>query len=408
MKFWIVKGNPEINELTKMLVPGKNATWYDPSNQAKNGAKAGDGIFFWSSGRDRFLIGLGEMGDPFTSRDGSYYLFDLIYLTEPFSYPVTLVELKQDPLFNPTNPNRPYFMIPGPVQTRYPLTGSQAQRLADMILAKNPNVTNLSDILARWFPTAARGSPRRQVESRAEPKPRDERSIQGIKPAASRVRRIDTIAPTAFISYSWDDDEHRHWVRELAVRLRGDGVDVKLDHWELAPGDQLPAFMERSVRESNFVLIICTPQYKRKADGRQGGVGYEDTVMTGEVYSGANWRKFIPILRREEWTASAPSWLQGSYRIDLRGDPYQAVSYVDLLDTMHGRRHTAPPLGNPPDQNQSRKEDMPARISDDPAGDDYAIIQETLRAGQRALARTPSDPRYLGLGGGKVRKSKWL
>ncbi len=349
MKFWIVKGNPEINELTEMLVPGKNANWYDPSNQAKNGAKAGDGIFFWSSKRDRFLIGLGLMGNPLTGRDGSYYRFNLTYLTKPFRNPVTLDELKQDPLFDPSNPNRPYFMIPGPVQTRYPLTDKQAKQLADMILAKNPNVPGLLDVLANWFPALTDAGVQEEAESRAESAVRQKKRIERPKPAVRSSAPKNTIGPTAFISYSWDDEEHKRWVRDLATRLRTDGVDVKLDQWELAPGDQLTTFMESSVRESRFVLIICTPQYKRKSDRREGGVGYEDAVMTSEVYnSGANWRKFIPILRREEWPASAPSWLQGSYRIDMRDNQYKSDSYQDLIDTLHGQRPVAPPIGNRP------------------------------------------------------------
>src|SRR5271165_3498164 len=35
--------------------------------------------------------------------------------------------------------------------------------------------------------------------------------------------------PKTFISYSWDDDAHREWVKQLATRLRDDGVDVTLD-----------------------------------------------------------------------------------------------------------------------------------------------------------------------------------
>ena len=30
--------------------------------------------------------------------------------------------------------------------------------------------------------------------------------------------------PTAFISYSWDTEEHKAWVREFAARLRADGI----------------------------------------------------------------------------------------------------------------------------------------------------------------------------------------
>ena len=50
--------------------------------------------------------------------------------------------------------------------------------------------------------------------------------------------------PSAFISYSWDDDEHKSWVRAFAERLRADGVEAILDQWAAVPGDQLPQFME--------------------------------------------------------------------------------------------------------------------------------------------------------------------
>lgn len=54
---------------------------------------------------------------------------------------------------------------------------------------------------------------------------------------------------TAFISYSWDNDDHKMWVRDLATRLHGEGITVKLDQWHLVPGDQLPQFMETAVRK---------------------------------------------------------------------------------------------------------------------------------------------------------------
>jgi TIR domain len=46
----------------------------------------------------------------------------------------------------------------------------------------------------------------------------------------------DPPAPKTFISYSWDDDAHKEWVKQLATRLRADGVDVTLDRWHAAPG----------------------------------------------------------------------------------------------------------------------------------------------------------------------------
>jgi hypothetical protein len=151
--------------------------------------------------------------------------------------------------------------------------------------------------------------------------------------------------PKVFISYSWEDDAHKDWVRDLAARLRQDGIETLLDQWHLVPGDQLPRFMETSVRESDFALIICTPRYKQRSDSRTGGVGYEGDIMTGEVYSRGNHRKFIPILSRGTWETSAPSWLQGKYYLDFGQTPPDETPYRELVATILGRRPYAPPVG---------------------------------------------------------------
>ena len=150
--------------------------------------------------------------------------------------------------------------------------------------------------------------------------------------------------PTAFISYSWDDDKHKAWVSDLATRLRNEGVDVTLDRWHLAPGDPLPEFMESAVRENDFVLLICTPNFKAKADERKGGVGYEGNVITGEIYLHSNHRKFIPILRHENWSEAAPSWVQAKRYIDLT-DRHFDENFEELVKTLHDERIQPPPLG---------------------------------------------------------------
>ena len=155
-----------------------------------------------------------------------------------------------------------------------------------------------------------------------------------------------SIHPTAFVSYSWDDDDHRQWVRELVTRLRADGIDARSDHWHTAPGDQLTEFMEREIRENSHVVIICTPNYKKRSDGRLGGVGYEGDIMTAEVFNQGNRRKFIPVLARGNWkTDAAPSWLAGALYIDLSTPERLAQNYSDLFATLAGTRPAAPPLG---------------------------------------------------------------
>src|SRR5262245_43784133 len=107
----------------------------------------------------------------------------------------------------------------------------------------------------------------------------------------------DLTVPKAFISYSWDDDAHKEWVRQLAIRLRADGVDATLDRWHAAPGDQIAAFMERAVRDNDFVIAICTPRFQERSDGREGGVGYEGDIMTAFALTSRDKKKFIPVLR---------------------------------------------------------------------------------------------------------------
>lgn len=157
----------------------------------------------------------------------------------------------------------------------------------------------------------------------------------------------DTTLPKVFISYSWDDEPHKNWVKDLAARLRNEGIDVNLDRWEVTPGAQLPEYMERSVRDNDFVLIVCTPQYKSRSDKRTGGVGYEGDIMTAEAFIQGNHQKFIPLLRKGEWRDAAPSWLLGKAYFDFRADPYSEDNYQELYTYLFDEREKAPPLGKP-------------------------------------------------------------
>jgi hypothetical protein len=151
--------------------------------------------------------------------------------------------------------------------------------------------------------------------------------------------------PTVFVSYSWDDYPHKEWVIELATQLRQDGVDSRLDYWHAVPGDQLPEFMEREIRQADYVIIVCTPSYKMKSESRTGGVGYEGGIITAEIFAEQNHRKFIPVLARGSWAESAASWLRGKSYIDLSEVARYADGYQDLLSTILGTRPKPPPLG---------------------------------------------------------------
>ena len=172
------------------------------------------------------------------------------------------------------------------------------------------------------------------------------------------------IAPNVSVSYTWEDEAHMQWVGKFAARLRGDGVEVSLDQWMVGLGKLLPEFMEKLVRENERVLVICTPTYKEKSDGRIGGVGYEGDLMTGEILTQSKREKFIPVLRMGSWTESIPSWLLGRAGVDLRGEEYSESEYRKLVEELLGRMPQAPPQApplGPPLVTNSREDSRGAR-----------------------------------------------
>lgn len=170
---------------------------------------------------------------------------------------------------------------------------------------------------------------------------------------------IDDKCPTAFISYSWDDEEHKKWVKEFADRLLSDGINAVVDQYDLSLGDRLPQFMEQSISDADFVLIICTPNYKAKADRRTGGVGYEGHIISDELFQHHNERKFIPILRRGNFETALPKFCAGKLSIDLSDIPFSEEQYHDLLATIFGKK-SKPPIGKKPSTvgNFQRKENV--------------------------------------------------
>lgn len=156
--------------------------------------------------------------------------------------------------------------------------------------------------------------------------------------------------PKCFISYSWDSDSHKDWVLSLARDLVSNGIDTRLDQWDLRLGDQIPRYMETSVRESDFVLLICTPTFASKANSGEGGVGYESSIVTGQIFVDvASDRKFIPVLRDGDGKTALPSYLKTKAYIDFRDDSHYPENLESLLRNLYGMpKIMKPTLGEKP------------------------------------------------------------
>lgn len=131
-----------------------------------------------------------------------------------------------------------------------------------------------------------------------------------------------------FISYCWESDEHKAWVKKLADDL-SDEFTVRIDQ-KLPFGVELTKFMEEAVATSDKVLIIATPEYKRKADNRIRGVGYETSLITDDLVTDQNKIKFIPIIRKGSKETSYPRFLGSKNGADMTNDSRYAEVLSEL------------------------------------------------------------------------------
>lgn len=132
------------------------------------------------------------------------------------------------------------------------------------------------------------------------------------------------------------------------MMLRQNGIEVILDQWYVRLGEDLANFMARSVRESDRVLMICTETYVLKALQRQGGVGYEQMLVTAQIMREVGTAKFIPIVRQTAQSRQLPDELAGRLYVDLSDGPEQHENLLRLIRDLHNLNVPLPPLGHRP------------------------------------------------------------
>ncbi|MFI3236624.1 MAG: TIR domain-containing protein [Lachnospiraceae bacterium] len=159
--------------------------------------------------------------------------------------------------------------------------------------------------------------------------------------------------PKVFISYAWGTKEHDDKVIFFATELKNDGVEVVFDKWQLIEGADTYAFMEKSAIDKSItnVLILLDPLYAKKADQRSGGVGAETQIISPEVYSKVEQKKFIPVVfeRNEDGEICKPQYLKGLLHFDMTQDEKYDAEYQRLVRRLYGiDTIKEPELGNPP------------------------------------------------------------
>lgn len=150
--------------------------------------------------------------------------------------------------------------------------------------------------------------------------------------------------PKVFISYSHDSNDYKDWVIAFSNRLILEGIDVILDQYDLILGDKNPKFMEENIANSDFVVMLVSKKYKEKANNREGGVGYETDLVTGEISVHGNRRKFIPILVKIDYS-EVPEYLTGTNALRITNLFNYDKEYEELYKVLTNQTLKKPKLG---------------------------------------------------------------
>jgi hypothetical protein len=125
-----------------------------------------------------------------------------------------------------------------------------------------------------------------------------------------------------FVSYTHDSPMHSKRVLDLSNALRERaGFDCDIDQYHA--NQDWPAWMERVIESSEFVLVVCTPTYLRRWKNEEkpgAGLGAQwESLLTRQhlYFSPGQNHKFIPVVFEAQDLASIPRPLSNVTRIDL-------------------------------------------------------------------------------------------
>lgn len=105
--------------------------------------------------------------------------------------------------------------------------------------------------------------------------------------SAPEVAVTASRSPRVFISYSFDRTDTKERVLELSNRLRRDGIDCRIDQYEINPTEGWARWIERQNKEADFVLVVCSENYLRRS---QGGFGERGQSVQSEGGAVRAWK----------------------------------------------------------------------------------------------------------------------
>ena len=121
------------------------------------------------------------------------------------------------------------------------------------------------------------------------------------------------------------------WVSDFGTKLRQNGVHPTFAQWDLIHNQDPTQFIESGIRDSDWVLVICTDQYVRKSNAGEDGTGYEPMIITKRLAEDFGVSKFIPIIRQTLWEDKTPEFLKERVSIDFTDVKQFDENFAELL-----------------------------------------------------------------------------
>jgi 3',5'-cyclic AMP phosphodiesterase CpdA len=131
------------------------------------------------------------------------------------------------------------------------------------------------------------------------------------------------------VSYAHDSGPHREAVRDLWILLRECGIDARIDRTAAEQPQDWAQWMLEQVREADFVLVVASPAYRRRAEGTEEagiglGVQWEARLIRDAFYADgtAARRRFLPVLLPGGSVADIPAFFG-----TMAGTHYQVAEF---------------------------------------------------------------------------------
>ena len=75
--------------------------------------------------------------------------------------------------------------------------------------------------------------------------------------------------------------------------------------------------MTNGIEDSDRILVVLTPWYKKKSKEIKGGTAFEEAIISTDLLGGIDSRKILPILLEGDKESSAPLSIKGLIYCDM-------------------------------------------------------------------------------------------